>query len=118
MIWLTIYGQEKDNATVALAKMNMVLHNNPEAVQDIEQGNTLSSPVHVHKENQSLLKNYELRSKIQCWSAINLNIKGNLLLVWIAMHWMVVKLWTDNCKALLILMRWKRITPYFKYIKV
>src|SRR5690606_38990619 len=35
---LTIYGQEKDNATVALAKMNMVLHNNPEAVQDIVQG--------------------------------------------------------------------------------
>lgn len=43
---LTIYGQEKDNATVALAKMNMVLHNNPEAVQDIEQGNTLSNPIH------------------------------------------------------------------------
>lgn len=43
---LTIYGQEKDNATVALAKMNMVLHNNPEAVQDIVQGNTLSNPIH------------------------------------------------------------------------
>lgn len=43
---LTIYGQEKDNATVALAKMNMVLHNNPEAVQDIVQGNTLSDPIH------------------------------------------------------------------------
>lgn len=56
---LTIYGQEKDNATVALAKMNMVLHNNPEAVQDIEQGNTLSSPVHVHRENQSLLKTFD-----------------------------------------------------------
>jgi len=43
---LSIYGQEKDNATVALAKMNMVLHNNPEAVQDIVQGNTLSDPIH------------------------------------------------------------------------
>lgn len=43
---LTIYGQEKDNATVALAKMNMVLHNNPEAVQDIVQGNTLADPIH------------------------------------------------------------------------
>ncbi|MEW4924146.1 type I restriction-modification system subunit M [Algibacter sp. 2305UL17-15] len=43
---LTIYGQEKDNATVALAKMNMVLHNNPEAVQDIVQGNTLAEPIH------------------------------------------------------------------------
>lgn len=43
---LTIYGQEKDNATVALAKMNMVLHNSPEAVQEIIQDNTLSKPYH------------------------------------------------------------------------
>ena len=49
---LSIYGQEKDNATVALAKMNMVLHNNPEAVQDIVQGNTLSDP--QHKEGNQL----------------------------------------------------------------
>lgn len=48
---LTIYGQEKDNATVALAKMNMVLHNNPEAVQDIVQGNTLSEPVHKNGDD-------------------------------------------------------------------
>lgn len=39
---LSIYGQEKDNATAALAKMNMILHNNPTAV--IEQGNTLATP--------------------------------------------------------------------------
>ena len=25
---ITVYGQEKDNATYALAKMNMILHNN------------------------------------------------------------------------------------------
>lgn len=43
---LTIYGQEKDNATVALAKMNMVLHNKPTAVRDIVQGNTLADPIH------------------------------------------------------------------------
>ncbi|WP_339698328.1 type I restriction-modification system subunit M [uncultured Marixanthomonas sp.] len=49
---LTIYGQEKDNATVALAKMNMVLHNNPEAVQDIVQGNTLADP--IHKDGEQL----------------------------------------------------------------
>lgn len=54
---LTIYGQEKDNATVALAKMNMVLHNNPEAVQDIVQGNTLSDP--IHKEDDSKLKRFD-----------------------------------------------------------
>lgn len=41
---LTIYGQENDNATTALAKMNMVLHNQPAAVHDIMKGNTLSDP--------------------------------------------------------------------------
>ena len=39
---LTIYGQEKDNATAAMAKMNMILHENPTA--EIWQGDTLSSP--------------------------------------------------------------------------
>jgi type I restriction enzyme M protein len=39
---ITIYGQEMDNATAALAKMNMILHNNPTA--EIIQGNTLASP--------------------------------------------------------------------------
>jgi type I restriction enzyme M protein len=39
---VTIYGQEKDNATAALAKMNMILHDNPTA--EIWQDNTLSSP--------------------------------------------------------------------------
>ena len=39
---LTIYGQEKDNATRALAKMNMVLHGN--ATADIRQGDTITNP--------------------------------------------------------------------------
>lgn len=39
---LTLYGQEKDAATSGLARMNMILHNNPEAL--IVQGNTLSDP--------------------------------------------------------------------------
>lgn len=39
---ITIYGQENDNATRALAVMNMWLHGNPDA--EIVQGNTLSSP--------------------------------------------------------------------------
>lgn len=39
---VTIYGQEMDNATAALAKMNMILHDNPTA--EIWQGNTLASP--------------------------------------------------------------------------
>lgn len=39
---ITIYGQENDNATRALAVMNMWLHGNPSS--EIVQGNTLSSP--------------------------------------------------------------------------
>ena len=39
---LTIYGQERDNATWALAKMNMILHGNEDA--DIAKGNTITSP--------------------------------------------------------------------------
>ena len=39
---VTLYGQEKDVATSGLARMNMILHNNPGAV--IVQGNTLANP--------------------------------------------------------------------------
>jgi type I restriction enzyme M protein len=48
---ISIYGQEKDNATQALAKMNMILHDNPTA--EIWQGNTLSEP-HWLEEDGSL----------------------------------------------------------------
>jgi type I restriction enzyme M protein len=39
---VTIYGQEKDNATAALARMNVILHDKPTA--EIWQDNTLTSP--------------------------------------------------------------------------
>ncbi len=39
---LTLYGQEKDSATSGLARMNMILHNNPGA--SIALGNTLTNP--------------------------------------------------------------------------
>ena len=39
---ISLYGQEKDAATSSLARMNMILHDNPMA--DIRQGNTLSDP--------------------------------------------------------------------------
>ena len=39
---VTLYGQEKDSATSALARMNMILHDNPTA--SVHQGNTLSAP--------------------------------------------------------------------------
>lgn len=39
---VTLYGQEKDGATSGLARMNMILHDNPTAL--ITQGNTLADP--------------------------------------------------------------------------
>lgn len=47
---VSLYGQEKDAATSGLARMNMILHNNPTAL--IVQGNTLSDP--KFKEGDSL----------------------------------------------------------------
>ena len=48
---ITIYGQEMDNATWALARMNMILHNHPTA--DLWRGNTLSAP-YFKNQNGSL----------------------------------------------------------------
>jgi type I restriction enzyme M protein len=39
---ITIYGQEKDNATWALSRMNMILHGNADA--EIAKGDTITSP--------------------------------------------------------------------------
>jgi type I restriction enzyme M protein len=39
---MSIYGQEKDNATWALCKMNMILHGNE--IADIRKGDSLTSP--------------------------------------------------------------------------
>jgi type I restriction enzyme M protein len=47
---VTLFGQEKDSATSALARMNMILHDHPTA--EIKQGNTLANP--LFKENDSL----------------------------------------------------------------
>ena len=47
---VTLYGQEKEATTAGLARMNMILHNNPSA--KIMQGNTLANP--LFEENGSL----------------------------------------------------------------
>ena len=47
---VTLYGQEKDAATSGLARMNMILHNNPTAL--IKQGNTLASPLFMTDDGQ------------------------------------------------------------------
>jgi len=45
---LTLYGQEMDNATSALAKMNMILHDCPAA--DIHKDNVLAGPYFKNKD--------------------------------------------------------------------
>lgn len=52
---LTLYGQEKDNATKGLAIMNMWLHGYPEA--SIAGGNTIASP--SFKEKDGTLKRFD-----------------------------------------------------------
>ncbi len=47
---VTLYGQEKDAATSGLARMNMILHNNPTAL--IKQGNTLANPLFTNDDGQ------------------------------------------------------------------
>ncbi|HBG29954.1 MAG TPA: type I restriction endonuclease subunit M [Gammaproteobacteria bacterium] len=51
---LALYGQEMDNATAALARMNMVLHDCPTA--EIEQDNTLANP---HFQQAGRLKTFD-----------------------------------------------------------
>ena len=46
---ISVYGQEKDNATYALAKMNMYLHGYETAV--LKHGNTLATPEHTNGDN-------------------------------------------------------------------
>ena len=53
---ISIYGQEKDVATSTLARMNVVLHDMPGALHEIESGNTLASPRHL---NEGQLKQFD-----------------------------------------------------------
>ncbi len=53
---ISIYGQEKDNATRALAVMNMWLHSKPSA--EIVQGNTLSDPLFLD-DRSGYLKTFD-----------------------------------------------------------
>ena len=54
---ISIYGQERDNATRALAHMNMILHGSPTAV--IEGGNTLAAPHFKDANGTGTLKTFD-----------------------------------------------------------
>lgn len=47
---VSLYGQEKDAATSGLARMNMILHDNPTA--EIKQGNTLANPLFMSEQGE------------------------------------------------------------------
>jgi type I restriction enzyme M protein len=47
---ISLFGQEMDNSTAALARMNMILHNNPTA--EIKQGNTIANPLFLDEQNR------------------------------------------------------------------
>ncbi len=53
---LALYGQEMDNATRALARMNLILHNCPTG--EVWQDNTLSSP-HFKEPKTGALKTFD-----------------------------------------------------------
>jgi len=52
---VSLFGQEKDNPTASLARMNMILHNNPTA--EIKQGNTIANPLFL--DDHSRLKTFD-----------------------------------------------------------
>ena len=52
---ITVYGQEMDNATWALAQMNMILHGHPTA--ELWRGNTLAAP--YFKNSDGSLKTFD-----------------------------------------------------------
>ena len=55
----SLFGQEKDVATAALAKMNMILHNNPTA--EIKKGqSTLSNPLFLNNQGNLMTFDYSV----------------------------------------------------------
>lgn len=54
---ITIFGQEKDNATAGLARMNLVLHN--KGAGEIAKGSTIASPKYKNENNPELLKTFD-----------------------------------------------------------
>ena len=55
---ISIYGQEKDNSTAGLARMNLVLHNKGAGVI-VGNKSTLSAPQYKEEDNPELLKTFK-----------------------------------------------------------
>jgi type I restriction enzyme M protein len=57
---VTLYGQEMDIATVALAAMNMVLHNQAHNLNGIKQGNTIADPKFLNPDGTLMTFDYSV----------------------------------------------------------
>ena len=57
---VTLYGQEMDIATVGLASMNMVLHNQAHNLNGIKQGNTISNPQFLNPDGTLMTFDYSV----------------------------------------------------------
>ena len=60
------YGQELNQTTYNLARMNMILHGVKYADFDIKQGDTLENPKHLDKKFDAVVANPPFSAK---WSA-------------------------------------------------
>ena len=74
---VSIYGQEMDNATAALARMNMILHNNPTAI--IERENTLSTPRYLDEKSRLKMFDFVVANppfSFKSWSKVTAPMIG------------------------------------------
>jgi len=76
---ISIYGQEMDVATAALARMNMILHNNPTA--DIRRENTLANPQFLDENGRLKTFDYVVANppfSFKEWSSGFVKTKGTI----------------------------------------
>ncbi len=57
------YGQELNQTTYNLARMNMILHDIAYSDFDIEQGNSLETPLHIDKKFEAIVANPPFSAK-------------------------------------------------------
>ncbi|MDM8516343.1 type I restriction-modification system subunit M [Desulfobacterales bacterium HSG16] len=79
LINVSLYGQEKNLGTWAICKINMILHNFPDA--DIRKGCTLGTPQHKGEDDELQIFDRVIAnppfSKSKWWDAAEVDIKTN-----------------------------------------
>lgn len=78
---VSLYGQEMDVSTAALARMNMVLHNHASDVQTIARENTLSDPQFLKSSEQIKIFDFAVANppfSYKSWTTGLTNDKGSV----------------------------------------